>query len=478
MRSTLALLTLGLLAACGDDGTNHLADAAPGVDGHGSADAAIDGPALPVRLTVTLNGAPAAGVKTYFLNVDSSVVSNTLTGSDGTASAVMVAGGSVTAIEPMQPAAFAVPVTQNQLDTFAGVKPGDDLHLDLGGFGQQPPPVTFQVVVPTDVTASHYQLTTPCGSVSLDPPVLLGIAANNPPVSVTLSRCPAVADVLVETLDTNSTPLSSILVTAAPLANDTTLTVAGPYVALGTTTATYSNIPPDVTFIDTSKGLLSAQGELFSTSAGTSVGSGSATATVALAVPPATQGVGATQVVATSTSRQGTVFDRQTLVDWGSPSDTFTLDVGAALLQDYTTSPTLDLTTNTVTWTPATTGLAPDAVLAAVSFSRSTTTAQDNWVWQIAAPGSTTGAVRYPTLPTDVFDFAPQATDGAFVEEASTAKVSGGYDAIRAHVFATDFLVPPTGTTGHVAVTEIENLKLHRAPARKHGPLAMYTRRK
>ncbi len=478
MRSTLALLTLGFLAACGDDGTNHLADAAPGVDGHGSADAAIDGPALPVRLTVTLDGAPAAGVKTYFLNADSSVVSNTLTGSDGTASAVMAAGGSVTAIEPIQPAAFAVPVTQNRLDTFAGVKPGDDLHLDLGGFGQPPPPVTFQVVVPNDLVAAHYQLNTPCGSVSLDPPVLLGIAANNPPVSVTLSGCPATADVLVETLDTNFAPLSSILVTAAPIANDTTLTVAGPYVAFGTTTATYSNIPPDVTFIDTDKVLLSAQGDLFSTSAGTSIGGGSATATVALAVPPAAQVVGATQVVGTSPSRQGAVFDRQTLVDWGSPSDTFTLDVGASLLQDYTTSPSLDLTTNTVTWTPATTGLAPDAVLAAVAFSRSTNTAQDNWSWRIAAPGSATGAVRYPTLPTDVFDFAPQATDGAFVEEASTAKIPGGYDAIRAHVFSSDFLAPPAGTTGHVAVTQIQNVKLRRASTRNHGPLPVYTRRK
>ena len=479
MRSTLSFLTFSLLAACSDSGTNHLADAAPGLDGHGSADAAIDGPALPVRLTVTLNGAPAEGVKTYFLNADSSVVSNTLTASDGTASAVMAAGGSVTAIEPLQPAAFAVTVTERSLDTFAGVKPGDDLHLDLGGFGQQPPPVTFDVVVPSDPAASHYQLNTPCGNVSIDPAAPPATGGPNPPVSVTLTGCPATADVTVETLDTNFAPISSILVTSAALVNGNPLTVGGAYVAVGVTTATYTNIPADMTFIDTNKAMLGAQGEIFTNNVGISVGSGSGTATVHVPFPASAQVAGDTQVVVTNPGTQPATFDRQHFIDWGPASDTFTLDVGADLLQHYATAPALDVATNTVEWTPSATGLAPDAVRASVFVSRSTSTAQDNWFWLIAAPGSATGAIRYPTLPTDVFDFAPQSTDTVFLQDATTAQLPGGYDAIRAHVFTQSlFRLAAAGTTGHVALAQFQNLSLRGLTGRKHGPVPVYTRRK
>jgi len=94
----LVPLLVCCLIACGDDGVRHTPDAAPH-DGP-TADTGPDAPALPVTLTVTVDGAPQGGVKVYFLNADSSVVLNTVTDATGTASAVMAAGGSVTALFP------------------------------------------------------------------------------------------------------------------------------------------------------------------------------------------------------------------------------------------------------------------------------------------------------------------------------------------------------------------------------------------
>src|SRR5712671_11474 len=85
-----------LLAACGGDPIHHLADAPPPPDAPPP-----DGPVSGVvTLTVTLNGNPQTGVRVLFQNADSSLVASATTDASGVAMATMVAGGSVTAINP------------------------------------------------------------------------------------------------------------------------------------------------------------------------------------------------------------------------------------------------------------------------------------------------------------------------------------------------------------------------------------------
>src|SRR4051812_19002284 len=86
----LFLILSVVLVACGDDSNVGGLPDAPAPP-----DAPSDGPVTPpaVTLTVMLNGAPVAGVHTYFMNADSSVVKTADTDASGTASATMVAGG-------------------------------------------------------------------------------------------------------------------------------------------------------------------------------------------------------------------------------------------------------------------------------------------------------------------------------------------------------------------------------------------------
>src|SRR5258706_3224479 len=116
------LLVVVLVAACGDDSNRHIMDA-PIVVPDGPTP---DVPPTPVTLTVTIDGVPHANVPVYFQNSDSHLVSATKTDASGVASAVLVAGGFVTAVDPYS-TAFGLP--QNNLYTFAGVKPGDNLLL-------------------------------------------------------------------------------------------------------------------------------------------------------------------------------------------------------------------------------------------------------------------------------------------------------------------------------------------------------------
>ena len=504
MRSYLAVLTLGLLAACNDGGTNHLADAAGGSDAaQGDAaptDSAVDAAPRPVTLTVTVDGAPASAVKVYFLAADSTVVANAMTGSDGAASAVMAAGGSVTAIEPDVPqVAFGVTLTSRKVDTFAGVKPGDDLHLDLGNVITQPTRITFDVTIPANGLAVHYELQTPCGFADVTPPVTLrrpghaarpfGVLPANPPVSVTLSDCGSTTDIMVVAEDVNFTPIATLYAPAQAVADAVPLTIAGTYTDLGTTTIALTNVAATIGDISLEEELVAPHGFVFNGFASISVDrvAGDLGTTASLLYPPAASTTGTTEVMFVGGSPSGAQFDRLDIVDWGTPTDTYALDASTVALADYSTSPVLDTTTQQITWTPALTGLAPDAVTASVEITRTTATTQDDWQWTIAAPGSETGAIQYPTLPTDVFDFAVNDTDSVFISEVDTAKIPGGYDAIRAHAFnfnPSQLSIP--GTSGRVAVTSLNNVGLIRRGTRpvpagwhtKHAPASVYTRRK
>src|SRR5580658_2025808 len=128
MRTSI-LLALAAVVGCGGNSTKHLADApksdAPKSIDSKDIDAAPDAaPTGTVSIAVDNNGSAVVGATVYFQDADSTVVSNTVTGSDGTASATIAEGGFVTVIEP-EPAD-----SEQFLDTFSGVKPNDKLTLE------------------------------------------------------------------------------------------------------------------------------------------------------------------------------------------------------------------------------------------------------------------------------------------------------------------------------------------------------------
>jgi hypothetical protein len=138
-------------------------------------DAKPDGPSEgAVTIAVTLDGSAAPGATVYFQNANSTLVAEALTGSDGTATQVMEPGGFVTLIEPQAavtnpPDLIGTPIVPNnqQVDTFADVKPGDVLHVDIDD-ETVATSITFQLTVPTDGSATTYDVFASCGFASFE----------------------------------------------------------------------------------------------------------------------------------------------------------------------------------------------------------------------------------------------------------------------------------------------------------------------
>jgi hypothetical protein len=70
-----------------------------------------------------------------------------------------------------------------------------------------------------------------------------------------------------------------------------------------------------------------------------------------------------------------------------------------------------------------------------------------SWSWDIVVPFTAT-TFTLPTLPTDIADLNFMATDTVNVNELITAKVPGGYDAVRAEILSSSpdqFVAGPSG---------------------------------
>ncbi|MCW5805583.1 MAG: hypothetical protein KIT31_24650 [Deltaproteobacteria bacterium] len=441
MRRIAALLVL-LVAACGDDGVNNLPDAPLNPDGPPL-------PTAPVKLTVTLAGDPAKDVKVFFQNADSSVVATRTTDAAGVASAVMAPGGFVTAIDPGLPPDLGGGFTFTSLSSWAGVQPGDDLHLDIGGGRPNTTSVTFDVVVPADPNAVVYSLFTSCGSADITPfvPVPLKpfaglIAVANPPVRVSLFGCAQnLADMAVMTFDENFTPVSSFYKTNVALADEATVELDGTYAPIGGTAVTVSNVPAALPNLGFDHTLRSPRGFLFSAFQQIPPVTGTATGTITV---PGT--IGTTSTMTVFGFAQPGAFSEQTILDWGPYSATYALDWGSTALKDYTSEPSFDPATHAISWTLGATGGTGDVILALYSSSRTVGGNFHSWGWRIAAPAG--ASVAYPVLPPgQPFDFNTAASDTYGVSRVTTAKVPGGYAAIRphAHVLEDTFVLGPSG---------------------------------
>lgn len=432
---TCSLLILALVA-CGDDGARQLPDA-PLIDAAADPDAPTSGV---VSLTITGQGTPVEGVDVYFQNADSSLVAKVTTDATGVASATMEPGGFVTAVDPyvtQRGIAFA------DLRTFAAVKPGDELLLQQGSAST---PITLTFVLPTDdgLTA-EYDVNTTCGSQTF-----VSQGSGTMPGGVgSYSGCGTTLDVLVVARDPQGTPTSWLYQAGVAVTDGGTIDLtASTYQAIVETSFVFQNGPAAASFVELSNALISPRGVVSSLSRSSDLTAGAGTVNVSRAQPAGTTSVTTAMFQDTS----GTPVGQHAVLAWSPTAATHTIDLAGALLPEYSQAPAVAAATHTIAWTSTGT-TQPDFVISRIEAIRESPLL--GWRWQMVAPYTGT-SVALPVLPTDLAAYNYVATDLITFDDLITAKVPGGYDAVRARLLALDGpegLV--TGASGQIVIQQL-----------------------
>lgn len=465
------VLTLLLLAACGDDDFNGLPDGPQGPDG--TPDTPTEGL---VKLTVTDQGLPRMGVKVYFQNSDSSVVSATMTDVNGVASAVMEAGGFVTAIQPFVQQ-LPTGVASTELKTFSGVKPLDELVLSLDGL----PPVAINATVvanpdPAVVNGGTYTLYSPCQSSGLTiGSTGSGGGSGSISSGVSFIGCGVTTDLTVVVTDSSGVVQSSIhkpnvTLTEKSIIDLTDLT----YVAAETATWQFTEVPAFIGSFGVTEALATASGPQFVTFDGAAIDN----ATGITLPHPRPVIDNSAQIVLANFS--GATFSTHGLLEWGAPTAAYSASLTDVLLASYAALPAYSLANKSVTWTVEA-GVAPDFAIIQTDLFRKAPSL--DWSWEIAAPVGTDLTVRYPVLPAPDDQFNPITNDSTNVNRLTTAKLAGGYDGIREVVLSIDSdpntnlpLDLVVGATGRVVTEDLPSLRAKRTP-RTLLPLADQVRK-
>jgi hypothetical protein len=464
MRHHLSVVLVGALVmvGCGggDDGNGHLPDGPPG-----PTDAAVDAPVdapdqplPPVTLTITRNGAPVAGVHTYFLNADSSVVATLDTDASGTVTARMAAGGSVTAIDPFpdvatsRVTATAVILGNNDLRTFMGVKPGDHLVLTQDAPGT---PIAFTLNAKALPSANTYDVVTTCGLDSLSPGQGGGGSGSPDPGGVVhLTGCHGFADILIiasEFNNENNPILGAQYHADVGLTEGETVVLTDTdYPALADFTYSYMNAPANAGTISVDHTLATGRGRFARSFGGGTSPDDSGAATITFQEPTVP---GTVAITDTTVRMRG----QHHVIDRGAVAATYTLDMAGLLLPDLLGQRFYNPTTGRLEWVEDTIGVKPDLTITSINVSQGERT----WHWTVAAP-YTAGQLKFPTLPTDVADWAPGPDDGVNVTTLRNAKVPGGYDAVRAHIHDVAGDGGIAGATGRVITVELQLLEAGR----------------
>jgi hypothetical protein len=403
-------LAMVLAIGCGDDDKMGRPPDAPPPP----SDGAMDASSSVVSLEIVEGTTPLAGVRVVFQAADSTVIADTMTGADGKASATMDAGGYVTAIDP-----FPTPQGAPELRTFAGVKPGDQLQLFERPRDETP--ITIDVTVPLDPNALSYTVSTNC---LLDAGVIGG-----EPSQLQLIGCGPTANLLVETYDDISRPVSSIYKESVALADGGSIDLsAEPYTAAPAVTFAYSNLPEGATAVNVYGIRETALGSIHQFSALADVTAG--TAMLTHKVPQT-----ANATAARLSTVYGATYTQHIIAESGPVSTSYAVDGTGLFLPEFTGPAMLDTEAHAIRWS-TTGGMAqPDFVLVRAFLNRGGGTPQA-WRWVVAAPPG--DAVVLPVLPAASPYNVERGDFGSFL--VTLGKVPGGYDAVRERVLAVDNL--------------------------------------
>ena len=377
-----------------------------------------------------MDATPIANVLVHFQNADSSLVASMMTDATGTASALMAAGGFVTAINPWGA------TNTFEIDTYASVKPGDHLvlHKQTATFYD----VSITPLFDGTTGATNYQFYSTCsfaqGNLLIAPQAI----APPTPSSVQMNNCGTSADTLLATTDMTSTFLDFIYAPAQAVASGGSIDFTGKtYTAAPGRSLTITNNPMPTAQLQITDALAVTGGLLLQQ-------------VVSATGSPATQSVNvpsiATATSIDSTSYRG-AFATNGLIEWAPYSTSYSSDLGSKLLGDFATAPLFDQPTHTIKWTAAA-GVTPEFVVGAIQAHRLSNDVF--WNWYVAAPSAT--SIAYPVLPTVPFDYNVGSADVVGVLSLSAATVPGGYDAVRSTILSTSVSSFVAGPSGSIAV--------------------------
>lgn len=475
--SIMVSLDLGGCGGCNDDNkVGQLPDAPPPAP-DAALDASIDAPPSQVTITVTDLGDPAMGLTVYFQESDATLVLAAQTDAGGKASAVLHAGGFVTVVQVTPQAVRAgaafegVPQgPDSQIHTFAGVKPGDDLHLDLDPVSPATTDITFDLTVPDEQLGRTYTLYSSCGSQELLPPQGRGLARRRGAglgsggtvpltMTVTLTGCGGTADMLVVSSGSETNAVTWLYKPAVAVADGVPVDLTdGAYQDATDVTFTYNHVATTIDSLTVQRELRSAHGAL-----GFAMVEQTTTPDLNTAIASVTQpfpGAAGLLAVTTTTDFPNTGNGQQTLFEWGGTGD-YTLDYSAVALHGYASLPGAEVGSHEITWNEAGGGVAPDFMVGSYQLDRIDGNGDNTWTWQIVAPYTAGQAkLTYPVLPTTLYDYNPAANEQPRVQQLTTVKAPGGYDAIRAHAFNVDSLSVVTGATGQIVSEDMFQLEL------------------
>jgi hypothetical protein len=373
------------------------------------------------------SSAPIHGVPIVFQNGDDSLVKMTATDAQGMASANMLAGGSVTAIE-----------LGADLYTFEGVKPGD--HLQLGPSIAPPPPFAASFLLPAYAgNVYDYVVVTRCGS---------GSATTATRVATMDLSCSPV-DVYVAARDTSTDhfTLAAFYRPGVTVGSGDTIDLtAQTYQPLETVQLTVDHVPSFVNSGDV-VAILSGPGFAFEQRAATiTLTTTGNTSQATAAVPlPALSGV-ALEVVAqlrtTPTVGSPEVEELRQMVAF---SGDVTMDAGPLLIPWITGFPAFQVATSSTTWSDS--GGTADythVVLHGIRGSFS-------YTWNVAGPYQP-GKLALPVLPVPFDANNPEPGDTIAPDRFYIAKLPGGWDATRLGVFDLVAAQPADFSPGQTAV--------------------------
>ena len=382
-------------------------------------------PLQPVTVTVfdPNSQLPATGLPVAFLNGDSSVVLETTTDSNGSASATMAAGGSVT----VGAAQVGVDINGNSgnVYTWLGVKPGDDLVANQPLIPTSAATITINVTTDTDTNANDYQINGFCP----DGETFSSNPSDGGPTAIVVPSTCTPAAIYVFAEDANGVELSTVYQSNIALSDGAAITI-GAFTPVATDSVTFTDIPSaqisgntsfrSTLYLDDGINLLRRLGAKVSSSTGT------ATKSFVVGAMSNVNLLNWFQVSTNLTTNDNVMF----AVSSG-PSITTGVSADLAPLlavATVTSEPAYDVPSATFSWMEA--GSVPADLVSIIENVHSIDGTTRVFSWNIVA-ADTNASLVLPTLPASLADFTILSTDLIGYGDAFTISVTGGYDVVR-----------------------------------------------
>jgi len=406
----MTLLGVFSLAACS------------GVIDTGSGDDTTVPPPTDVQIVVRDGALPQPNVQAIFQTADNTVVAEVVTDLEGRAIAEMPDGGNLTIIRsyPLPPAPEEP--RPPEVYTYVGVKPGDRLVLE-NPTAENAPTSAINVIVP-ETAAGTIKVKTPCGSGQGTAPI----------VPVTLKGCSPDAFYVMDG-DQGS------FFVHAPYSENVDVSTGSLLGALSSSLSA-TNVPLGTTV--TIEKRIESEGFLLYTSNPQRVDETPANVNV-----PQLEGLEQVLVVMSSANNRTQVVATHSLFARGPSA----VDATAGLIASVSEAPTFAPTG--ITWVEEGIG-APDFVISTLQVTRGGPVNPNNkYVRTIIAPYAGT-SLQLPVLPGANVLFNPTMEDQINLA-LGLAKVTGGYDGVRASAFTGTNIIDVTPLDGQLTLSYAGN---------------------